>query len=100
MYALERTKLSSQKDFDYFPIFEILISEAPNIYHCDGLPREELKIGKHPALRAYRHKPPVRMARMPSYPRSPRPVRQAIGDKHIHFAVVGRAGAYSAIFKN
>jgi len=31
MYALERTKLSSQKDFDHFPIFEILISEAPII---------------------------------------------------------------------
>jgi len=38
MYALERTKLSSQKDFD-LPIYEILISEAPIIR--DGLPREE-----------------------------------------------------------
>jgi len=40
MYALERTKLSSQKDFD-LPIYEILISEAPIIRHRDGLPREE-----------------------------------------------------------
>jgi len=39
MYSLERTKLSFQKDFDYFPIFEILISKAPNIHYRNDLPR-------------------------------------------------------------
>ena len=41
MYALDRTKLSSQKDFNHFPIYEILISEALIIRHRDGLPHEE-----------------------------------------------------------
>jgi len=69
MYALDRTKLSFQKDFNHFPIFEILISEAPNIRNRVGLPRAELGIGKGRA-------PPqasiARMARLPGYPRSPR----------------------------
>jgi len=63
--------LSSQKDFDHFPIFEILISEAPIISHRDGLSREELGIG----WQTPRYAPPqasiARTARLPGYLRSP-----------------------------
>jgi len=58
MYALEQTKLSSQKDFDHFLIFEILIFEASNIRHRDGLLREELEIGWQVPRIAHRSKPP------------------------------------------
>jgi len=43
--------------------------------------------GKRPAPRIPPQTSIARTTRLPSYPRSPRPVRQAIG-RRIHFAVV------------
>ena len=75
IYGLERTKLSSQKNFDHFPIFEILISEAPNIRHRDDLPREELGIGWQAPRAAHCRKPPLLEWRAWQAPHGPRAKR-------------------------
>jgi len=57
----------------------------------DRLAREPWELaGKHPAPRTPPQASIVRMARLPGYPRSPRPARQVIGrrDRRIYFAVI------------